>query len=291
MDKSNITIRFEGQSHAIDANTLVNMLIHCKGLIDAIDAERGGGRGIRMDVNAIERGSFVIDLSLAGNAMRGLFSSGAIGHVADVATILGLLLDLFSRFRGRRMGVGEAEAAANEINVAVNNVRVSETVVNIYNGSAPAREAVGKMFETANDDGYVDGVTFGCGGRTVAFTKGEFPEIISNMADSDILPGDREEERDATLNVLGLRFEPGGRWQFMYDGGKISATIGAERLMEAIDGGERFGKGDALRVRLRIVKRFSKEYNCYVNASFRITEYYEHIKAGETGDLFRDQQA
>lgn len=47
--------------------------------------------------------------------------------------------------------------------------------------------------------------------------------------------------------------------------------------MARIDSGEKFGKGDAIKVRLRITKRFNKEFNCYENKSYKIVKFYEHL--------------
>lgn len=54
-------------------------------------------------------------------------------------------------------------------------------------------------------------------------------------------------------------------------------------------GGERFGKGDAIRVRLRIVQRYNKDYKAYENKAFKITEFYEHIE-NKQGSLFDNDE-
>ena len=58
--------------------------------------------------------------------------------------------------------------------------------------------------------------------------------------------------------------------------------------MKEINEGAKFGKGDAIKVRLKIVKRFNPDYNTYENKSYRIVEFYKllplttHIQ----GELF-----
>lgn len=54
-------------------------------------------------------------------------------------------------------------------------------------------------------------------------------------------------------------------------------TVVTEANRQYDCGGERFGKGDAIRVRLRIVQRYNKDYKAYENKAFKITEFYEHI--------------
>ena len=81
----------------------------------------------------------------------------------------------------------------------------------------------------------------------------------------------------------------GSRWQFMYEGFKIGMIVKNDALMRRIDGGERFGKGDVIRVRLRIVQRYNKDYKAYENKAFKITELYEHIE-NKQGSLFDNDE-
>ena len=92
---------------------------------------------------------------------------------------------------------------------------------------------------------------------------------------------------DATLVVVRLPIERGSRWQFMYDGFKIPIVVKDDALMQKIDEGERFGKGDAIRVKLRKIQKYNKEYKTYENKSYKIIEFYEHIVPLRTMDMFQ----
>ena len=89
----------------------------------------------------------------------------------------------------------------------------------------------------------------------------EFEDYIYDGFDTeDAVPEERIEEEITTLVIVGLNFERGSRWQFMYNGFKISMIVKDDALMQKIDEGERFGKGDAIKVKLRRVQRYNKEY-------------------------------
>ena len=69
-------IVFEGQSNQIDANTLINVLIHYQTVITEANKELGGGaKTIDLKVNAIEKGSFIIDVSLV-ESLTQIFTGG-----------------------------------------------------------------------------------------------------------------------------------------------------------------------------------------------------------------------
>lgn len=93
------------------------------------------------------------------------------------------------------------------------------------------------------------------------------------------MPERIEEVVDARLTIISLNFERGNRWQFMYNGFKIAMTVKDDALMERIEQGARFGKGDSIRVKMRIIKEYNKSYKAYENKSYRIIEFLEHIIA------------
>lgn len=59
-----------------------------------------------------------------------------------------------------------------------------------------------------------------------------------------------------------------------------------DALMKEIDNGARFGKGDAIKVKLRIVKRFNPDYNAYENKSYKIVGFLDLIPSSKQGKLF-----
>lgn len=97
-------------------------------------------------------------------------------------------------------------------------------------------------------------------------------------------------EEITTLVIVGLNFERGSRWQFMYNGFKISMLVKDDALMQKIDEGERFGKGDAIKVKLRRVQKYNKDYRAYENKSYRIVEFLEHIIPQKPRNIFEEEE-
>ena len=74
MKKKQMKIKFEGQTHQIDANTLINVLIHYQNIVEVANRELGNDeKRITIKVNAIQKGSFVVDIELVQNVMQQLF--------------------------------------------------------------------------------------------------------------------------------------------------------------------------------------------------------------------------
>ena len=87
--KETMKIIFDGQTHQIDANTLINFLIHYKAVVDATNSEIGDGtKKIIIKVNSLEKGSFIIDIELVEGFLDALFSKVTIGYLANISAII-----------------------------------------------------------------------------------------------------------------------------------------------------------------------------------------------------------
>lgn len=281
-------IELQGQEHCIDANTLVNILIHYQSIVTEANRQlSGGARKVSLQVNALKQGSFIIDMSVVQNAFAQLFSKETVGYVADLCGAVGGVYALYRKFKGKPVKTKEEREEAISLKIG-DDISITADTINIYN-QPPVREAVSKSMETANEDASVEGFTIkgNNGGTCAEFVREEFKEYIYDGFDTeDDIPDERIIDEDTTLIIVGLNFEPGARWQFMYNGFKITMTVKDDALMQKINEGERFGKGDAVRVKLRRVQRYNKNYRTYENKTYKIVEFYEHIIPQKPLDMF-----
>jgi len=275
MKSQSMQIKFDGQESQINSNTLINVLIHYNTIISVANREYGGGASdVSVKVNAPQRGSFIIDLCLQ-EKLGGMFSSDTVSYLSGLITIVGGVFAVYKYFKGKPT----KELSDNiEIQIKGNDNTINQTILNVYN-SPISREAISKSIETVNEDSGVE--AFSIGGEdieTVTIGKQEFIELIYTDFDKENIPDEKNEiKNDALLTITKLSFEKGGQWQFLYNGFKIPMIVKDDILMKIIDDGERFGKGDCIRVDLQINQKFNPEYNSYENKSYRIVKFKEHI--------------
>ena len=275
MESMNIT--FEGNSHQVDANTLINALVHYQTIINEANRIYGGGtREIKMQVNAPKQGSFIIDISLL-DTLKGLFSANSIAYISGLVVIIDGVIRTYKHFKGKRVKDGD---------VTINgNVTINQQITQVYNNRV-VREAISKSIENAQADGNVDGYSVTVADNKTTFDREEFPEYIYDDFDNEEeMPDERVLEEDTLLTITSLSFEPKSKWKFIYNGFYISASIKDEMLMEIIDKGERFGKGDALKVKLRIMQKYDKICHAYYNSAYKVIEFYEHINAPQQSKI------
>lgn len=268
-------LHFEGDGHSIDVTTLVNSLTHFQCLVASANlAEGRGGKSLALKVTAVRKGSFVLDFELAEPLIKTLFSSGSIAYAAGIVSIILGVVQVYRIFKGRPVTEDEVSMVRNEFN----GCTVTQ-VVNVYN-RRESREAVSRMFETVKGDQSVSGLDIESELHSVHFSREEFPDMVYSGFDSENPDHpDRTVDTDARLEIVSLAFEPASRWTFLYNGNRISTVVKDDALSKKIDEGERFGKGDAIRAKLRIVQRFRTDLGVYADYSFKVVEFYEHVCA------------
>ncbi len=281
-------LKFEGNTHSIDANTLISVLGHYQSIAKVANEIYGGGsRDIRVNVNAIARGSFVVDLDVVQNVVERIFSKDAIEYVAALTTVIGGVYSIYKLFKGRPVKKAEDKRTVEDkvdVNIDI------DVVLNVYNQPL-VREAVSKSVEKADEDVAVEGFTVTDKNLATTFNREEFKDYIYDDFDSEEdIPEERKVEKVAVLTIVGLKFERNSRWQFLYEGFKIAITVKDDALMRKIDEGERFGKGDAIKVRLLIVQSYNKEYKAYENKSYKIVEFIDHIISTRPPVLFEGHE-
>ena len=279
---------FGGQSHSIDANTLVNILIHYQSIVNEANNVYGSGtRKVNINIKAIEKGSFVIDLELVQNVVEQLFSKDSMSYLANLAGVVWFSYEVYKEFKGRPIRSEDEKKKAKEIAEKVGSVD-ADTVTTVYN-SKVLREAISKTMETASEDPNVEGLSVIDESNKVRvdFSREDFRDCIYDDFDNEVeMPSERCIDEDAVLTITSLSFVRKSRWSFIYNGFKIFITVNDDALMERIDNGDRFGKGDAIKVKLRILQRYNKEYKCYENKSYKIIEFYDHISPDKPKGLF-----
>ncbi len=279
-------IIFNGDSGQIDANTLIAALGHYQFIMEAANKEMGGDKTVELKINALEKGSFIIDVEVVENFFKSVFSGSSVGYVSSIITIVGAVYGAYKKLKGRPARTKED---VEKISVDVkgkDNVVINRSIVNIYN-QIPVREAISKTVEAAEKDESVDGITIEGLDEHVHYPREEFGELIhKNFESADMLPPDKVKEERAFLTILSMGFESGFMWQFLFNGFKIHIRIKDGALMDIIDKGARFGKGDILDVTLEIVQRYVPAYRAYENVSFKIKEFHKHIPVQDTPSIF-----
>ncbi|MDR0763060.1 MAG: hypothetical protein LBF01_01000, partial [Bacteroidales bacterium] len=279
---SEFKIKFDGQQHQIEANVLINNLIHTSTIIQELNRELNTGKKIEIKIKALEKGSFLvhIDLIQGVDAVRNIFTRENLTFAAEIIGGIYGIIGIYKFLKGKKIkskkentdGTIRIENVDGDVNVFDN------FVVNIYENNVTIKDAISQSFETLENEPSIDGYEI--------LDKDEKPFIRVDRSEFEYLSIKSEEiEADekivkiaATLNIVRVSFDTKLAWEFYYKGIKISAKVNDTDFQNRIDDGEAFSKGDVLQVELEIRQKFDTTVNTYINKSYKVNKIIEHTQ-------------
>lgn len=283
-------IKFDGDTHQIDANTLINSLLHFTNITQEVNRELATDRKIEIKVNALKEGSFLVHIILQSSlieAVGSLFTKENLEIAGSIVTVVGGLYGAAKFLKGKEPKVLES----NDTSVKIENIQgdvtyIDNRVFKIYQNNKNVRESISQEFETLNNDPNVTGfeILDKNDKPMVQIPKEDF-QAISNVEDNSVLPDERIVTKKGKLFIYSLSFDINAKWSFYYEGNKFSAKINDDEFVKLIDSGEKFAKGDTLDAEFEIKQEYYEPANTYVNKSYKIIRIIKHNPRNEQGKL------
>lgn len=278
-------IKFDGEKHQIDANLLVNNLIHTTSIIQEINRNLDSGKKIDIQIKALEKGSFLIHIDLVESTLSNLKNLLTRENVELAGSVIGTfvgLIELKKFLKGKEEK--EVEKSGNKVKITNQEgqvLYVENFVQNIYNNNTIINDALSQSFETLENDNSITGyeITDRYNKPLVRVDRDEF-EYISTKSE-ELLEGEKNIIVAARLNIIRISFDDKLKSDFYLKGNKISAKINDVDFYKRVDKGESFAKGDVLEVELEIKQVFESSVNTYINKSYKVKRITNHILRNE----------
>lgn len=282
---SDFKIKFDGEQHQIDANILINNLIHTTTIIQEINRNLDSGKKIEINVKALQKGSFLIHIGLDETTIDSLKNLLTKENVEVAGKIIGAFVGLI-KIRQFLKGKTPKKLEENNGKVKIENnsgqvIYVENFVQNLYQNNPIINDALSQSFETLENDNSITGyeVTDKDEKPLVRINRDEF-DCMSTKSEIT-LEGERIIKTAANLNIIRPSFDEKLKSDFYYKGNKISTKINDPEFYQKIDKGEKFSKGDILEVELEILQVFDKAVNTHVNKSYKVNKVLNHIPRDE----------
>lgn len=294
--QNDFKVKFDGQLHQVDANTLINSLINLSTIIQELNVVSDPNRKIEIKIKATEKGSFWIHLSLIAEKIPDLFDQENIQTTAAIATISGISIikSVAYLFQLKKHLSGKKPKTIQESNkggvIKIENERgdiifMDSVIFNIYNTNQPVQDSISNTFDTLQNDSSISGFEIADAEKRPLFeiNRTDFGEM--SIKNEVVEENKKIFTEIANLHIFKIVFEDKYKWEFYYKGNKISAHIADINFFKSIDEGERFSKGDTLKSELEITQIFDNTVNTYINHSYKIKNVLEHIPRGKQQKL------
>lgn len=241
----------------------------------------GEGGKVHVDVKAdFRHGSFLIDFSIVAQQAEQLthLSPEDLRLILDVLGITGGaggLIGFVKWLRGRKPDRVQQDSAGNTTIVVNDNsitLNVTESKVFLDN---KVRDALNGIVEPLKNPGFT-GVETGPGtSLTQRIDKEEAHYFDRSPTDDPLVSVDYQ---TAVLEVIAPAFRDGNKWRFHHSGGSFWAAITDQDFLSRVaEREEKFGAGDALKVRAKVTTTRGIDGLRY---DWEIIEVIQHIPGG-----------
>lgn len=291
MSPNNFKIVFGNEHNEVDIETLIGCLMHTSNIIQEVNRSLETDKKIEVRIKALEKGSFEVHIELVEKLLRTLFSSESVTYGASIITIVGGLYKFANFLKGKKPQKIESKGGSIEVTNANGDITiVQNNVYNIFNENKSIRESIVKQFSTLKQNKDIENFSFEGQGISTTVSRCEFEDISTKIEveTGDIPQSTSEIVTDKSILIVRPSFTPELKWDFVYEGQRISAKMSDQEMIRIIDLGEKFAKGDTMLVDIEITKYYDTELQTYMitKDSYKILKYKQHIKAPQQNKLF-----
>lgn len=282
-DIKELKIKFDGNSHQIEANTFINVFVNFVSLIQNVNNEYDESKKVEIVINASPKpGSFILDLIISASSNLGiignLFKKDNVEYAANLVTVLGSIIGVAQFLKGEKpskietLNNGSIKLVNNKGNVTI----INKNVYNIFEKPS-VQVPMKSTFESLESDLNITGFDLlDKNENQISHVPREDFTYMTGLPDSELQIDEQVSEEHATLNIVSMDWELKKKWDFYYLGNKITAKIKDEVFADDIKNGKSFRMGDSLEVVMEIRKQFDVVINTFVNKSYTITKIVNH---------------
>ena len=221
LEMQEMKIKFDGKTHLIDANTLINSMIHFTNLIQEINKDISNDtKKLEIKVKALPEGSFIVDFLLQAHDLIGkvksVFIPDAVPYINELKGAIKEVYDVAKFLLGENPK--KVEHDGNKITITKNNGTVNnfQVVGNIYLTNPTIKNIVSKQFETLENDQNITGFELldNNDKQIIEIDKSDFSDM-SNL-ESELTVNEKIVPETGLLNISSLDWEFKKKWEF-YD--------------------------------------------------------------------------
>lgn len=292
MNPNDFKIIFDSDKHEVDIETLIGCLMHTSNIIQEVNKSLETEKKIEVKIKALEKGSFEVHIELVEKLIESLFSRDNITIASEIVAVVGGLYSFAKWLRGEKP---QKIKPQNDGNIEITNNKGEITIIkgnvyNVYNENKNVRDSISKQFSVLEKSEGISGFKFESKEVETHISEKDFGAVATRLDTLDNEQKDPIKEILTDIKILIIRpsFVSDLKWDFVYNGQKLSAKMEDEAIMDIINQGEEFSKGDYMLVDLEVIKYYDNELGVHLitKDSYKILRYKEHIKSNKIGKLF-----
>ena len=247
MNPNDFKIVFDSEKHEVDVETLIGCLMHTSNIVQEVNRSLGTEKKIEVKIKALEKGSFEVHIELVEKLLYSIFSRENLTVASEIVSVVGGLYGFANWLKGRKPSKIENKGDKVEItNDKDEKTIININVYNIFNENKAVRDNIAKQFSVLEKSEYIEGFKFESNEVSTRISEEDFSAVATKF---DTLNNENKEPiREILTNrkILIIRpsFDKDLKWDFVFEGQKLSAKMEDKAMIHIINQGEEFSKGD-----------------------------------------------
>jgi hypothetical protein len=279
MEQETLVVKFGGQTHQVDVQTFAYSVLNFATVIKEAN-KKINGNPIEITIKAPKEGSVLVELAATINTINSLLPQ--MDHIGELIIVVGAIYGVHKFISGKKVKNTNKNGDNVDIILEDNSkITIAEKVYNIYVNTPAISNGISQHFSALNEDPAVTEFKVSKDNKNIIeVERKDYARLaIKQQFESN---NSRTTIESANLYIYKVVFDKTDRkWEFYYNGNRISASISDDSFFNRIDKGESFSKGDQLKVDLQVNQIFDESVGTYVNQSFQILTVNEHSKRSE----------
>ena len=290
-EKEKFTFKYEGDLEYIDFDTLYVSQLHFTEFIKEVKDSLYPDGELKIKVKALPPGSFPIELSLdLVETTKNLVLVGATTLLAagGLFSAVNSIIDFYKNLRGAKPDKEEDRGDKTIIYIDNRTFEINTSIYEAVKSNPKIRKELSATFEKIERDDEVTGVELldNQGTTAAKINRSDFesykPENIESIIEQTEETVRKKLIKNSPLRVFKVVFEKGFKWEFIYQGNRIRASVIDENFLLSVMQGERsFTNGDMMVCDLRIDQKLNVFANAFENISYTVIKVTEYLPRDE----------
>jgi len=285
-NKKEIEYIYNGSIYEMNLNTLLLTQFQYSAILTEITKSINPEYKLNIKIKAVEKGSFNINQIIEIAVNTTIFSAVNYDIIKKIFNIFHDIIKIKKLLKSEKAKQeiieGENIIIKNSNNVSIN---ISRDSYNLYKNNSIINKALRDNAKHLKEEEEIESITIKdkrTNTKYIELSQIDFDDLDSENPYLEDIDESIRDEVILYIKKIDLAPKKSTKWDFIYDGRVIkNVKILDEKFLKDVIKGLKFGNGDKLLVKLKIIKKFNPEYGTYIENKFEILEVYKVIPKEE----------
>ncbi len=292
--KTECEFKFEGEIDSIDMNTLIVSQYNYYALLTHIKDKLFPDIKFNIKIKTFEKGSFDINQVVEFVAASGHLFIQNQDYINSIFAFICTYIELKKVLKDKKPTHIEY-LSNNKVEITLsgdnNKFQCDKQIFEAFQDDVNIHKYITKFFTTLENDDEVTGIAINNltnEEKILGVKRNAFHALTTENPYFDTQTKEKIID-DAILNIKKLDVTPNEstKWDFLFEGRIIkSVTILDELFLKEVSAGRKFGNGDKLRAKLKIIYKYNNKFTAFTEYKFEILEVKEILLTPEQKALF-----